>query len=131
MILGLVVTGIVLLSAVAVVLTLRAGGEDTAEVTFEPLEVNFPPVDHDPDAARELIASWTRWRTATFVAAGTWTRTLDDDPSPLVGEVYVAQRPPRRYTVRLGNVVDLWEMTTGLQERLPGLTWSRRCANPS
>ena len=34
-----------------------------------------------------------------------WARSAPQ--SPLVGEVYVAQRPPRRYTVRLGNVVDL------------------------
>ncbi len=106
-ILGLVVAGVVLLAGVAVVLTLRADGDDTAEVTFEPFEVNFPPVDHDPDSARALIDAWTRWRTATFVVSGTWTRTLDDDPNPLVGEVYVAQQPPRRYSVRLGNVVDL------------------------
>lgn len=102
-ILGFVVAAMVLLLAVALVLTARSGGSDVFEVTFTPTDTEFPAVDHDPDAAADLIDAWAAWRTGTFVAAGTWTRTIDgraDDP--LTGDVYLAQDPPRRYVVRLG-----------------------------
>ena len=106
-VLGLVVAGVVLLLAVALVLTVRAD-DDVFEVTFEPVSTDFPPVDHDPDAAADLIDAWAAWRTGTFVTAGTWSRTVDGRDDPLVGDVYLAQDPPRRVVVRLGaQVLDI------------------------
>lgn len=104
-ILGFVVSGIVLLLGVALVLTLRAAGDEPFEVEFTPLETDFPAVEHDPTAAADLIDAWAAWRTGTFVTAGSWTRTVDGRSDPLVGEVYLAQDPPRRQVIRLGAVV--------------------------
>ena len=67
---------------------------------------NFPAIAHDTEAAATLIADWERWRTATFVTEGTWTRTLDGVEEPLTGSVYTAQQPPRRLVVRLGVTVE-------------------------
>ena len=103
-ILGFVLTATVLLLGVAVVLTVRSGGEQPFDVSFSPIENDFPSVEHDPDAAADLIDAWAAWRSGTFVTTGSWTRTLDGRDDPLVGEVYLAQEPPRRYAVRLGAV---------------------------
>lgn len=72
--------------------------------------VSFPSIDHDPVAATELVAVWERWRRASFVISGTWTRTVDGITGPLIGDVYTAQDPPRRLVIRLGAVA---ESTTG------------------
>lgn len=69
-------------------------------------ELTFPALDHDPDAAAELLVAWERWRTATFITSGTWTRELDDRSEPLVGPSYRVQDPPRRLVVRLGATVE-------------------------
>jgi hypothetical protein len=69
-------------------------------------ELAFPALDHDPDAATELLGAWERWRTATFITSGTWTRELDDGSEPLVGPSYRVQDPPRRLVVRLGATVE-------------------------
>jgi hypothetical protein len=70
------------------------------------LELTFPAVAHDEAAAENLVVAWDRWRTATFVSSGTWTRTLDSSDSPLSGEAYTAQRPPRRLVLRLGAIIE-------------------------
>lgn len=69
-------------------------------------ELAFPALDHDPEAAAELLVAWERWRNATFVTSGTWTRELDDGSEPLVGPSYRVQDPPRRLVVRLGATVE-------------------------
>lgn len=69
----------------------------------------FPAVDHDPEAATELMAAWLRWRTATFIADGTWSRTLDAGGQPLTGPVHIVQDPPRRLVQRLGSTVELFD----------------------
>jgi hypothetical protein len=102
-ILGFVGAGVVLLLGVALVLTLRT--DEPFEVVFTPLDTDFPAVEHDPDAASELIDAWAAWRNGTFVTIGSWTRTLDGRSDPLVGEVYLAQAPPRRLVIRLGALV--------------------------
>ncbi len=99
---GGVVAGIVAALAVA---ALVIDGDDETAVT-EPVELSFPAVDHDETAAEDLVVAWNRWRTATFVSAGTWTRTLDDGSAPLSGETFLAQDPPRRVVVRLGAVIE-------------------------
>lgn len=96
--LAVVVGAVLTLGVVAAVRTFD--GDDSASI-----ETSFPPVEHDGDAAVDLIEAWSRWRTSSFVASGTWTRTLDGVDAPLTGEVYLAQDPPRRYVVRLGSVV--------------------------
>ncbi len=67
---------------------------------------NFPAIAHETSAATALIADWERWRTATFVSEGTWTRTLDDVEVPLSGSLYTAQQPPRRLVLRLGTTIE-------------------------
>ena len=105
-ILGFVITGVALLLGVALVLTIRSSDEDLFDVAFTPIQTDFAPVEHDPAAAASLIDAWARWRTGTFVTAGTWTRTVDGRPEdPLVGEVSLVQDPPRRQVVRLGSLV--------------------------
>lgn len=104
-VLGFVVAGVVLLFGVAVVLTAGSGDDAPFEITLEPIDTNFPPVDHDADAASDLIDAWAAWRTGTFVTAGTWSRTVDGRDDPLIGDVYLAQDPPRRVVVRLGAQV--------------------------
>ncbi|MEM9203075.1 MAG: hypothetical protein AAGC53_15560 [Actinomycetota bacterium] len=105
-ILGLVVAAVAVLLGLAVVLTVMVDDVDDIDAARVPIETGFASVEHDPDAARDLLDAWTRWRTGTFVATGTWTRTLDERPDdPLVGDVFVAQDPPQRLVVRLGSVV--------------------------
>jgi hypothetical protein len=72
-----------------------------------PASSSFPPVDHDEQAAAELLAAWERWRTATFFARGSWERRLDSGEPPLRGPVLTVQDPPRRAVVRLGSLVEL------------------------
>jgi hypothetical protein len=67
---------------------------------------NFPAIAHESGAATTLITDWERWRTATFVSEGTWTRTLDGVDEPLSGSIYTAQDPPRRLVIRLGNTIE-------------------------
>ncbi len=78
-----------------------------------PVDNPFPAVDHDPDAASDLIDAWARWRTSTFVVDGTWTRTLDSGGPPLTGPVHVVQKPPRRLVERLGARVELFDDRVG------------------
>ena len=52
------------------------------------------------------MVAWNRWRTASFVSSGTWTRTLDGSDEPLTGDAYTAQDPPRRLVLRLGAVIE-------------------------
>ena len=107
-ILGLVAGGVVVLLIAAFVLTTSSSDDGSFEVTFTPVDTEFPSVEHDPDAALALIDAWTSRRTGTYVATGTWTRTVDGRTDPLVGEIYVAQDPPRRYALRLGaELVDI------------------------
>jgi hypothetical protein len=80
--------------------------DDSDEGSLAPVELSFPPVEHDEQAAEDLVVAWNRWRTATFVSSGTWTRTLDGGDSPLTGQAYVAQDPPRRLVLRLGAVIE-------------------------
>lgn len=110
-ILGFVVAAVAVLAVAAVVLTVTGEDSDRPEDVFavEPTViegVSFPPIDHDPAAAALLIDAWERWRTASFVSIGTWTRTVDGVAGPLTGDVYTAQDPPRRLVVRLGAVVE-------------------------
>lgn len=102
----LVVAGVV--AGVVLVLGISAlvGDDDTTDPDLGPVELSFPPVDHDEQAAEDLVVAWDRWRTATFVSSGTWTRTLDGSDAPLGGDTYVAQQPPRRVVVRLGAVIE-------------------------
>ena len=105
--LGLVVAGLV--AGVVVVLAfaaVRADGEATSDGPRGDVELSFPAVDHDEAAAEALVLAWNRWRTASFVSFGTWTRTLDDSTAPLTGDSYLAQDPPRRVVVRLGAVIE-------------------------
>lgn len=71
-----------------------------------PVELSFPAVEHDVQAAEDLVVAWNRWRTGTFVSAGTWSRTLDGSDTPLSGDAYTAQEPPRRLVLRLGAVIE-------------------------
>lgn len=101
-VLGLVVGVVGALGAFA----LFAGGDEPkAPVT------SFPAVEHEEVAGDGLLAAWQRWRTATFVSEGTWTRTIDGVAEPLTGPVYTAQRPPRRLVVRLGSTVEETDQT--------------------
>ncbi|MEO0493201.1 MAG: hypothetical protein AAF081_07285 [Actinomycetota bacterium] len=102
-----VVAGLIMVLGVAALVVTFSGDDDTDEAVFEPLgPSSFPPVEHDAVAARDLFEAWTRWRTATFVSSGTWTRVDDDMPDePLIADVYTAQERPRRYQVRFGEVV--------------------------
>lgn len=105
----LVVAGVAIGLLAAIVLVTFVSDDDDAGDAGEselPLELSFPPVDHDADAAENLIIAWNRWRTATFVTSGTWTRTLDDGSDPLSGDVFIAQDPPRRLVFRLGSVTE-------------------------
>jgi len=99
---GLVAGVVAVLAGAALLSDRDASDEDP----LAPVEVSFPSVEHDPQAAEDLVVAWNRWRTATFVSAGTWTRTLDDSDEPLTGEAYTAQDPPRRVVVRLGAVIE-------------------------
>ncbi len=110
-ILGFVIAAVAVLAVAAVVLAMTGedSGRPEAIVTVEPnvIEgVSFPAIDHDPAAAAELVAAWERWRRASFVSSGTWTRTVDGITGPLIGDVYTAQDPPRRLVIRLGAVAE-------------------------
>ena len=111
-ILGAVGAAVVVLGVAAVWLTAPADapaatGEDPGSEPPVIEGISFPAIDHEPTEADALVEAWERWRMATFVSRGTWTRTLDARPDePLTGEVYVAQSPPRRLVVRLGSVVE-------------------------
>jgi hypothetical protein len=103
----LVLAGV--LAGILVVLGLAAlvvDDETLAKPPIHALEVGFPAVVHDDDDARMLTVAWNRWRTASFVSPGTWTRTLDGVDAPLTGNTYTAQDPPRRLVVRLGGVLE-------------------------
>lgn len=71
-----------------------------------PAVTSFPAVDHDPEAAAAFVDAWERWRHATYVARGVWTRHLDAGGAPLSLATYVAQDPPRRLVVRGGAVLE-------------------------
>lgn len=77
-----------------------------------PVDSPFPAVDHDEQAAADLITAWERWRTATFYARGTWERRLDGGGAPLRGTTLTVQAPPRRTVVRLGSLVELVDGST-------------------
>lgn len=103
-ILGFVAGMVAVLIVAAALLSTSTPTDQPEPVVLQP---SFPPVDHDNEAAIALIDAWARWRTATFVSSGTWTRTLDGLPeSPLSGDVYTAQDPPRRFQIRLGSEID-------------------------
>ena len=102
---------VVVLAVAAVVLTVRSNDASPAPVASAPdpnvIEgISFPAIDHDPAAAADLVDVWERWRTASFVSIGTWTRTLDGVTEPLTGDVYMAQDPPRRLSIRLGALAE-------------------------
>ena len=106
--LGAVVAAVGVIGVAAIWLTVTT--DDGDPIVLEPgvtEGVSFPAIDHDPAGAAALVTAWQRWRTASFVSVGTWTRTIDARPDePLTGDVYVAQAPPRRLVVRLGSVVE-------------------------
>ena len=102
-VLGLVVGVVLVLGAFAVF----AGDDNPGPAPA----TSFPAIDHEAVAADGLLAAWQRWRTATFVSAGTWSRTVDGVAEPLTGPVYTAQRPPRRLVVRLGSTVEEIDQT--------------------
>ena len=67
------------------------------------------PEDHDPAppqpsaaAAEAFLDGWARHRTETYVAEGTFTRTLDGQTA-LQSAVRTAQRPPDRLEVQPGS----------------------------
>lgn len=104
--LGVVVGGLVIGFLVALGLYL-AFDDDTGRIDRRPIdELSFPALDHDPVAAADLVAAWSRWREATFVTSGTFTRTLDSGGDPLTGPSYRVQAPPRRLVVRLGSTIE-------------------------
>ena len=108
LVLGGLAAGVLLAIGLSLVFADDAGDADGASFERRPLdELRFPPVDHDPAAATELVEAWARWRGATFVARGTWTRELDDPTQDvLAGGSYRVQDPPRRLVVRLGSTVE-------------------------
>lgn len=99
---GGVVVGVLAVLGVAALTT----DDDSDERDLAPIELSFPTVDHDESAAEALVVAWDRWRNATFVSSGTWTRTLDSGVEPLTGDAYIAQDPPRRLVMRLGAVIE-------------------------
>ncbi|MEQ8841578.1 MAG: hypothetical protein RIB98_11400 [Acidimicrobiales bacterium] len=102
LVVGGVVAGVVAVLAVAALVL----GDDEDAAPTEGIELSFPAIEHDDEAAEALVVAWHRWRTATFVTIGTWTRTLDGDEDPLTGDSFLAQDPPRRVVVRLGAVIE-------------------------
>jgi hypothetical protein len=103
LILAGVLAGILVVLGLA---ALVADDETPAEPSSDVLEVSFPAVMHDDDDAIGLTVAWNRWRTASFVSSGTWTRTLDGVGNPLTGDTYTAQDPPRRLVIRMGGVLE-------------------------
>lgn len=67
---------------------------------------SFPAVEHDSAVVPGFIDDWARWRLATFVSEGTWSRSVDGIDEPLTGPLYTVQDPPRRLVVRLGTTVE-------------------------
>jgi hypothetical protein len=55
-----------------------------------------------PAAAAAFLDAWARHRTATYVAEGTFTRTLDGEPA-LESAVRTVQRPPDRLELQPGS----------------------------
>jgi hypothetical protein len=55
-----------------------------------------------PEAAAAFLDAWARHRTATYVAEGTFTRTLDGEPA-FESAVRTVQRPPDRLEVLPGS----------------------------
>lgn len=100
-----VVAGVVAVLAVAAAVG-DDGSPDPSPVREAAEDTSFPAVEHDEQAAEDLVVAWNRWRTATFVSAGRWTRTLDGVDEPLTGDTYTAQAPPRRVVMRLGAVIE-------------------------
>jgi len=105
---ALIVVGLAVGVLVAVGAVWWWGDDDgPALPSAEPIgDLEFPPVDHEPGAARDFRAAWERWRTAGFVATGTWTRSVDGRDDQLRGTSYRAQDPPRRLVIRLGSVIE-------------------------
>ncbi|MEM7139412.1 MAG: hypothetical protein AAF548_00155 [Actinomycetota bacterium] len=106
---AVVVIGGVLAGILAVLLVAAVAGDGDEPEASDPstiVELRFPAVAHDIDAAEGLIVAWNRWRTASFVTTGTWSRTPDGGADPLNGETFTAQDPPRRLVVRLGTVIE-------------------------
>lgn len=103
-----VVAGVVVVLGVAALLGVVGGDDEERAADGEPaaIELTFPAVDHDEQAAQDLVLAWERWRTATFAATGVWSRTLDGSDEPLQGDVTTVQDPPRRRVVRLGAVIE-------------------------
>lgn len=97
-----VVLGVVVVLGVAAVVVDRDDDSSLSPVD----ELSFPAVEHDEVAAQDLVVAWERWRTASFVTEGTWTRTLDGSDAPLTGDVYRAQLPPRRLFIELGSITE-------------------------
>ncbi len=85
---GVVIGVVVVLGLAALVLD---RDDDTPSSPIE--ELSFPAVEHDEVAAQDLVVAWERWRTASFVTDGTWTRTLDESDAPL-REALVNDRYP-------------------------------------
>ena len=54
-------------------------------------------------SAESFLAAWRLSRTATFVAAGTWTRIVDGRPA-LAAPTRTAQRPPDRLVSGSGSI---------------------------
>jgi hypothetical protein len=98
--------GIGLLAVLGIAAVVWGDSGPATDAASREIELTFPAVEHDESAAESLVVAWNRWRTSTFVSSGTWTRTLDGSDSPLSGDVYVAQDPPRRLVVRLGSVTE-------------------------
>lgn len=94
----------ILVGSVAVVVTADAPVDPVTSVG--PAATSFPAVDHDPEAAAGFVDAWDRWRHATYVARGVWTRHLDAGGTPLTLATYVAQDPPRRLVVRGGGLLE-------------------------
>lgn len=102
----LVVAAGIVVGVLAVLMIAVVTADDGSGDSLSPVELSFPEVEHEETAADDLVVAWNRWRTASYVSTGTWTRTLDGSDSPLTGDAYTAQLPPRRLILRLGSVVE-------------------------
>lgn len=105
LLIGAVSVGVLLAVGAAVVVFGAGDASDDAGPDGE-VTTSFPAIDHDVEAAEELIEAWDRWRRATFVTTGTWQRELDSGGDPLSGPTLRVQEPPRRLVVRLGSTVE-------------------------
>jgi len=102
LVVGGVVAGVIAVLGVAAFVI----GDDGEGAEPRAIELSFRSVEHDEVSAENLVVAWNRWRTSTFVSSGTWTRTLDSSDSPLTGDSYTAQDPPRRVVLRLGAIIE-------------------------